>query len=330
MNLRFDLAVGAGRKLIRPLGSLTAQLARLIARPLYAPKLPDDPREPEACEQKSTARQMAYAHYQDDTGQPRFVASSVLFWDLLGISAMSTAATKQALVNLRGVRAAIEAARERASTEEEGFLRCSTWFTDNVVIATPVVGPQDVDMTLGPTFVDAAYMQLYLLREGYLARGAVSFGPHYIDKSFVFGPALIDAHTLETDDGGNRWPCVAVTDDVADLCREMSRRYEANPKAGPYASELVVDEQGGVFVDQLGIWLDEEDDPQVIAYWVPLYRNLIRRRLGELRPTSRVWQKWRWLADYHDFTLRDRQQNRRNYITGLTAWHKFIPFRDTI
>ena len=239
-------------------------------------------------------------------------------------------AADQALADLRRIRTAVDAARERASTEEPGFLRCSTWFTDNVVLATPVMRAQTLEMTVGPTFVDAAYMQLYLLGDGYLARGAISFGALYIDETFAFGPALIEAHELEEDNDGRRWPCVAVTDQVAELSREMARRYYDEPKHSPFPQELMVDEQGKVFVDHLGIWLDEEDDARVIDYWAPRYRDLIRRKLKEVPQGTPVWRKWRWLGDYHDYALRLRRQNRRHFVTGLRAEHGFTKFADTI
>jgi len=150
-----------------------------------------------------------------------------------------------------------------------------------------------------------------------------------MDETFVFGPALIEAHELEQDKGGPRWPCVAVTDVVAELSREMARSYYATPTQSPFARELMVDDQGTVFVDHLGLWLDEEDDPRVIEYWAPRYRDLIRRKLKEL-PRGRVWDKWRWLGDYHDHALRLRRQNRRHFVTGLRAQHGFTRFSDTI
>lgn len=320
--------VGNVRALLeRQLLPLASALPRRVATDL-ASWLRGPASEPH--QEQPTAREEAYAHFQNEAGEPQFQHSSVLLWDVLGVSAMSTGSDEYALSDLRRLRAAVDSARTRAGTENVKFLRCSTWFTDNVVTGTPVMLSQDLEMTTGPAFLDAAYMQLYVLREGYLSRGAISFGMHYMDETFVFGPALIEAHELEEDKGGRRWPCVAVTDDVAELAREMAHRYYSDPKESPFARELTIDEQGKVFVDQLGIWLGEETHQSVIDAWVPQYRDLIREKLKELPPGDRVWHKWRWLADYHDYTLRRHGQNRRKFVTGLRAEHKFTSFADTL
>jgi hypothetical protein len=171
-----------------------------------------------------STREKAYGLFLDEDGQPQLIDCAVLFWDVMGVRAMSTQPPQQALADLRNLRAAVLRARDRANTEEEEeFLRCSSWFTDNVVLAAPVWGPMDEELVIGPTQVDAAYMQLLMLDSGYLSRGAISFGPHFMDRSFVYGPALIEANDLEggknVDDpdggDGNRWPCVVVSDGIA-------------------------------------------------------------------------------------------------------------------
>ena len=278
--------------------------------------------------ERRSGRQMAYDHYLDEEGQPLLQPSSVLFWDLQGISAMSQAAPEEALAHLRGIRAAVASARERVGTEEPDFMSCSTWFTDNVVVASPLIGLQDEEQVLGQHFVDAAYMQLYVLRAGYLSRGAVTFGPHYMDDTFVFGPALIEAVGLEKDHAGPGWPCVTVSETAANMARNLGSDHWGSVADSPFASDLKVDEQARVFVDQLGIWLDEEDEPDIVEYWMPRYKELILRRLAEFEENSRVWRKWRWLADYHDYTLAGRGVEEPEFVIGLDPVNQFAPFTD--
>jgi hypothetical protein len=105
-----------------------------------------------------STREKAYGLFRDRNGEPQLIDCAVLFWDVMGVRAMSGQPQPQALADLRRLRAAISRARDRANTEEEGFLRCSSWFTDNVVLAAPVWGPMDEELVIGPTQVDAAYM----------------------------------------------------------------------------------------------------------------------------------------------------------------------------
>ncbi len=61
----------------------------------------------------------------------------------------------------------------------------------------------------------------------------------------------------------------------------------------------------------------------MLEYWLPRYSAMIRRKVREYSEDSRVGEKWRWLADYHDHSLRLRNLNRRRFITGLAAQHSF-------
>jgi hypothetical protein len=161
--------------------------------------------------------------------------------------------------------------------------------------------PLDEELVIGPTQVDAAYMQLLMLDSGYLSRGAISFGPHFMDRSFVYGPALIEANDLEggknVDDpdggDGNRWPCVVVSDGIAARNRKMAKDFYAYPERSGLIRELLLDENGVAFVNQLGIWIEEEDDERMLVYGLKEMRETILAKLEEFPLGSRVWEKWR-------------------------------------
>jgi hypothetical protein len=111
----------------------------------------------------------------------------VLFFDLLGISAMAT--DKHAAEHLVCLRGALERASERAGTEDRDQTHASTWFTDNLLVATPVFDfPQDQEGALLFTIINVSYLYLLLLDRGFLGRGAIAFGDHYMDDRFVSDP----------------------------------------------------------------------------------------------------------------------------------------------
>jgi len=285
-----------------------------------------------------STREEAYGLFYDEEGQPQLIDCGVLFWDVMGVRAMSTQPPQQALADLRKLRAAVSRARDRANTEEEGFLRCSSWFTDNVVLAAPVWGPMDEELVIGPTQVDAAYMQLLMLADGYLSRGAITFGLHFMDKSFVYGPALIEASDLEggktVDDadseGENRWPCVVVSEDVAARNRKMAKAFYAEPEHSALVRELLFDEDNVAFVNQLGIWIEEEEDDQTLEYGLTNMRTTILGKLNEFPSGDRVWEKWRWLADYHDFVLAGFGLDEPEFTVRLEPRFSFTRFAETL
>ena len=272
------------------------------------------------------SRQLAYDSYKDSNGDPQFAHSCVLFWDVLGVRSMAKGA--QVLPDVIALRRALERARARAGTEEPDFTRASTWFTDNVVIGTPVVGLQDVEQVLGHTQVDVAYMMLLLLDAGFLARGGITFGDHYMDETFVFGPALIDAVDLEK---ATKWPRVALSQLAADLNREVVRRFYGDPAFSPQAGELLCDTHGDVFVDHLNVWFGEEDEPSVIDHYLPRYKATIEQALATHSTGGPVWEKWKWLADYHNYSMSTNLQSPQSFlISAGPPQHGFVSFIQTL
>jgi hypothetical protein len=177
-----------------------------------------------------------------------------------------------------------------------------------------------------------------MVADGYLSRGAITFGPHFMDKSFVYGPALIEANDLEggktvddaDEEGGNRWPCVVISEDVAARNRKMAKDFYAEPERSALVRELLLDEDNVVFVNQLGIWVEEEDNERRLEYGLTEMRATILGKLDELTTGGRVWEKWRWLADYHDFVLTGFGLDEPAFTVGLEPHFSFASFSETL
>lgn len=228
---------------------------------------------------------------------------------------------------LGAVRAALARASQRAGTDNPRMTHASTWFTDNVVVGTPVVGLQDVEQALGFTQVDVAYLMLYLLDAGFIARGAITFGEHYMDEKFVFGPALIEAVDLKKT---TKWPRVALSPDAANLNREVVRRFYADPESSPQAKELVLDEHGDVFVDHLGVWFSEEHEWAIIEHYLPRYKTIIEEALNTTG-SGDVFDKWKWLADFHNYSMKANLKDQKRFLIDAgSAAYTFSSFSATI
>lgn len=256
-------------------------------------------------------RAEAYAAYKDDEGQPRLWPSRVLFFDLLGISAMSTGPA--ALEDLRKLRPALEAAVDRAATEHPSFTQASTWFTDNAVVGAPFIHPDDTEDLIGGAEVSAAYLLLVCWGQGFLGRGAITFGEHYMDDSFVYGPALIEAVKLEKQ---ARWPRVVLGESAIELERHHSTYYSGTLQS-TQNSCLLRDEEDVVFVDHLGIYIDEEDDLDVRDHYLKLHKRATIEGLAKHPRYSEPWLKWRWLADYQNYALASRLVDPQPYLVPV-------------
>ena len=246
------------------------------------------------------SRQDAYNRYKDENGEPRFAESTVLYFDLLGIASM--ARDRAALEYLGRLRPALEEAADLAETDDPEESHASTWFTDNLVVATPILGPlQDEEGALLFTFLRASYLCLPLLKAGFVGRGGIGFGDHYMDDRFVFGSALIDAVEAEKC---TKYPRIALTPAASVLaCGLVASSGSARPKQVPHIQCLACDSEGVVFVDWITTWLDEEDDVILAHRLLEVFRNQIVASLAASADRPEVHEKWQWMADYFNWAL---------------------------
>jgi hypothetical protein len=125
-------------------------------------------------------------------------------------------------------------------------------------------------------------------------RGGISVGDFHIRERLIFGPALVAAYDLEQAANNPR----IVLDEPA---RDAKRTFRAAAR-GPHTSvaPLIEDGDGRVFVDYLGLQLDEPDAEASLR----VHRDVVSEKLNETRNAKSIWEKYRWVAEYHNATLR--------------------------
>ncbi len=127
------------------------------------------------------------------TGKPKLVDCAVLFFDLLGVSAM--AASPQAGKHLQAIDRVV-------SGRYRDFLAPrSPWpaafFSDTLLLSAPAPTEEDRESAISGLVQQGAVLQLDLSLEGFFVRGGLGFGKFHIHNGLVFGPALVDAYRLE-------------------------------------------------------------------------------------------------------------------------------------
>jgi hypothetical protein len=269
------------------------------------------------------SRQEALDQYKAVDGTPRFAPSCVLYFDVLGITAMATGPL--AVAELPRLRSTLMRASERAGTEHASEPHASTWFTDNVVIGSPLLRHVDREGALLFTIVNVSYMQLILLDEGFLGRGAVAFGDHFMDDRFVFGPALIEAVCLEKS---TMYPRIALTPEAVQVVRDVAPDSGyGDPAEAPVVRHLLCGEDDSVFVDVFGVWFSEEDNLEVINHLLPIHRRRIEDGLKLTSDRPEVRAKWQWMADYFNYALSGSDVLSEFKTEQSSGIHGFSPFR---
>ncbi len=229
-------------------------------------------------------------------GEPRLQRSAVLFLDLLGVRHMSR--SEQAAQHLAAITRAI-------SGSYRDFLRPdSSWpaalFSDAFVLAVPIERPEDEHAAVLGLITQAALLQLELAGQGLFVRGGLALGQFHIHNGLIFGAALVDAYELESEHAVH--PRV-ILDKAADDCQRKSADGGPGRLEGEQGSMLLCDDDGWTFIDYLAVLFDEPDDPRPR---LRAHRDTLIAKLRQHAGDRRLWEKYRWVAEYHNCVVADR------------------------
>jgi hypothetical protein len=229
---------------------------------------------------------------------PRLEHCAVLFLDLLGVQAMT-----------RGARADVECRLAALDEAMTGTFRqytgpSSAWaavfFSDTLVVAAPA--EDDATVAVAQLVRVASEVQRALTLQGFFVRGGLSLGLFHISRDLIFGPALVEAHELESRH--------AVHPRVV-----LSR--EAELALPPAHTRVMRDGDGRVFVNYLDRLLDLTGGPDE---GLEAHRERVAHRLFDFRQDHHTWAKYRWSAEYHNAFVAQSGIADMMVDKGATEW----------
>jgi hypothetical protein len=170
-------------------------------------------------------------------------------------------------------------------------------FSDTLVLAAPVM-ENDEERLIRDMVMQAARLQLELIRAGFFMRGGLSLGKIYLRNGLVFGPALIEAHELESRVAVH--PRILLSD-AADRSLRESLRLHQWPENASQNAMLLRDDDGHTFVNYLAAVFRTLTDP---TPQVERHRDAIVTQLIAHSNDKPLWEKYRWVAEYHNAVVR--------------------------
>jgi hypothetical protein len=254
--------------------------------------------------------------YRDEDNQPILRDSWVLYLDALGTSEAAKSLTNERL-------------RARISPEvwyhrflhhgNEMSYQRALYFTDNVVVAMPaddqaLINPvQGVGALLQSA---ATYIVGAAIEDHRACRGAIAFGPAYVDNDVLdddelamvqmaHGPGLIDA--VHTEEKLAIFPRLVVTESTLTVLARLADRPGHLP---PMVDLLRGEADHLVFLDHLGsemrfgpsLGIRGPGHPEgmALADLMAEYRSFI---VEGLALTESIRTKYEWLSRYYNYTV---------------------------
>lgn len=247
-------------------------------------------------------------NYEDDRGEPALRMSLVCYADILGWRSEICEALQEGrgLQHLREIRRMLSevynGVREKATAAFQGqppnFEMKA--FTDNIVVAFPTpkvaydAGERELEFLLSVF----AELQAILVSHGFLLRGAIAFGQHYMDEDFAYGDALLEAVKLEESGGP---PRIVLARSALDLVKCHIGFWGEHVEITPHYHDLLLDADGHVFLDYLSEAFTIFPDGPILLEMVDMHRAVVERGLSRFKGDKRTMAKYEWMAGYQNF-----------------------------
>ena len=144
------------------------------------------------------------------------------------------------------------------------------------------------------------HMQASLAADGFFLRGAIAVGPHYQDRDFAYGEALLEA--VELDRSGQP-PRLVIGPSIEPLISEYLSWYSG--VSPPHHAYLLEDSSDGrLFLNYLNVAFENFPYSPINCDLLAAHREHIRGGLHKYESNGRVLPKYTWLAAYHDYICR--------------------------
>ena len=230
---------------------------------------------------------------------PSLLESIVCFTDILGFSSL--------IINTPNLQSGNHLLKDlhKILTKQYALMREMNpyghfkTFTDNVILAYPRF--EDGEGQSGNLFMSFIDYQLEMTLNGYFLRGGIDLGDYYGDDDFAYGPALIEAHDLESSKA--IYPRIILSDEMIKMVSQHLGYYGSASYA-PQNSHLLIDEDDKVFVNYLyglhEIYNTTEDIMEYIQK-IQSHKDIILTKLNHFKSDKKLYSKYEWVAQYHNY-----------------------------
>lgn len=237
-----------------------------------------------------------------NSNNPGLINSIVCFSDILGFSNLvkSTGSdTKKGDFMLNDLHSVLT--KQYAEMNKFNIYGNFKAFTDNVIMAYPII--EDGEGQFGSIITSFLEFQLNMVLKGYFLRGGISLGDYYGSGDFAYGPALIEAHELESKIAIN--PRIILSDSTIEMVRGHLKYYYPISNA-PQNSHLLIDTRDGVwFLNYLQIakeyYYEYNSEYKKLAEILFNHKVVIEKKINEFSKDFKIRSKYEWVAEYHNY-----------------------------
>lgn len=222
---------------------------------------------------------------------------------------------------IRAIGDALDAVREVVQVERRVAAagKRTTQFSDSLVISFPVNKESGVFYAL----LEIMWVQMNLVKRGILCRGGIARGKLIHTNQLIFGPAMIDAHALESK--AANYPRVILEQSIIDAgVAAHGRHHGAADEKESILRLLEKDGDGMYYIDYIAKIEAELDGPEEHPSYLMDLRNIAEPGLRSGDPSIRV--KYLWMREkFNTYLARMKEGAQRNAEHELAQDYLDIP-----
>ncbi len=262
-----------------------------------------------------------------DQDNPTLVNSIVCAIDILGFSQMIVDSCNNEYGNqlLREINYLINKNKQCIIPNKYSYGKIKI-YTDNMVVSYPIKG--DGEKELDEILDNVSEYQFNLALEGLFVRGGISVGKFYISEDIVFGPALLDAHNTESKLA--IYPRIILDDKTVKSVKEYINYYDVAPQS----NKILIGSDGLWFLNYLNTIFkyytecsNEYEFEIVKLELLNRHKEQIKKMLSKYKSNIKVWDKYVWVANYHNYFCDINFPNEKNLKIpkkSLLSWPREI------
>lgn len=224
------------------------------------------------------------------TTESQYQERIVVFLDFLGFKSHIDRTVKDP-AHVTRIARAFNTVRDFTNPDEGWEDRVVTQFSDCVVLSYRI----DQRSAVFDILMTMLLLQVELANQGFLVRGGITAGPLLHEESMVFGPALVEAHRMESKDAV--FPRILVDPELVQVARDYPALHHSGTDEARYVRSFLTDDEDGKSYLNYVPWKAVVEDAGVDADAWPGYMNSLSRILrdGLASGDAEVVKKMLWL-----------------------------------
>lgn len=172
-----------------------------------------------------------------------------------------------------------------------------TIFSDSIIISYPLLHSESGCFL--SLVLDIIYITIELLDKGVYIRGGMTYGKLYHENNICFGPAMVEAYSLEQE---AIYPRIIIDKKTIEKALE-SPGLDRYPITFEEIKNLIKIEDNIYYIDFLSNALDEIEEKEKVNNFFSNIKKNITSHLNNKDYSEEVLKKYKWFVNYYNNSI---------------------------